>query len=431
MKKIREVLEGTAGVTAWTISRYRSSEHQRYLLADRPESERTVDTITTDVTIYHEAEGVMGRSSITLHGASPSLSSADAEAAVFRASIQGNTPYALPAPEAPTTVPLADPELVSAPRRVLDAMQERLFDAVAGQPHVRLSAGELFASRGEWHLLTSTGFEGRSESTRLDVEFVLLAQGDHGEQESFGSYGARQVDDLDLGREVNAHARRAVDLLDAELPRSGRVPVVMSEGAFIPILGPFAAATSGDMVFRGTSPVKVGESLFGEREVRGESLSLASDPTLAYGAASGGFDGEGLVLRRVPVVENNTVQHVMAPKQFADYLDLPATGSWRNRVIPGGTRPLRDLLDPADERVLHVVAFSWLNPDAVRGSFTTEIRLAYEITSQGTRAVRGGSLAGNAYDLFAHAFHSRETERRERYQGPAAIRFEGLNVTGA
>jgi len=431
MNAITDLLRSTEGVTAWTVSRFHTVEYQRYLLADRPESERTVDTVTTTITVYHAPGESMGQASIVLHGASPVLDRDQVEAAVFRASLQGNDPYRLPEPAGPTPVPLADARLVEEPRRALDEMQERLFDAASGHRRVRLSAGELFASRHEWRLLTSTGFEGRSESTNLNVEFVLLAAGEDGEKESFGSYGARRIDDLDLAGRVALHARQAADSLEAELPTSGRVAVVMSEGTFTPLLGPFASATSGGTVFQGTSPVELGGPLFGDREVRGDPLSLASDPTVPYGAMSGAFDGEGLVLRRVPVIENGRVGHLMASKQFADYLDLPATGSWRNRVIPAGSHATEALLDPSDGRVLHVVDFSWLNPDQVRGAFTTEIRVGYEIMPGGTRVVRGGSLAGNAYDLFANAIHSRETERRGAYHGPSTIRFEGLTVTGA
>ena len=44
--------------------------------------------------------------------------------------------------------------------------------------------------------------------------------------------------------------------------------------------------------------------------------------------------------------------------------------------------------------------------------------------------IKGGSVAGNVYDAFAAAHFSSETELRENYQGPVAMRFDALQVTG-
>ena len=120
-----------------------------------------------------------------------------------------------------------------------------------------------------------------------------------------------------------------------------------------------------------------------------------------------------------------------ADQRYSDYLGVPALGDWTNTRVPAGQTPLSELLAAGDGPVLEIVEFSWLNPDNVRGRFSTEVRLAYLHGPDGSRPVSGGAFAGNVYALFANARFASETELREGYHGPVAIRFDGSLISGA
>lgn len=427
-----DVVSRVEGVSAWIVRRTRSTQHQRYLLVDTPESERAVDRTQVDITVVHDHEGGQGLSSFTLYG-DMLLDASQVEDAVFRASLQGNPPYTLPEPEAPVVVPTMDPVLASGASDALDGVQERVFASAGGESGVRLSASEIFVTRSERELLTSQGMHAADGSTSIMMEMTLIARGKSGaEQESFGSYTVRRLSDLDVEGMVARHAERARIKLDTKLPTTGTLPVVMSQGTFTPLFGPFLFSTGGSAIYRKISTLEPGASVFGDREMRGDPFTLVSDPTLPYAEQSRGFDDEGLCLSRVPVIENGVFKKIIADKQHADYLSVEATGSWHNRVLSPGTATMEELLDTSDGPVLNIVEFSWLNPDGVRGNFSTEIRLAYEHHPSGeVRVISGGSVAGNCYDAFANARYAKETELEGSYSGPRAVRFGEIRVAGA
>jgi predicted Zn-dependent protease len=262
------------------------------------------------------------------------------------------------------------------------------------------------------------------------LELVLIAREGEREAEAHLTIEGRRIADLHLERDLAALAQQARDSLHGVLPASRRGPVVLTDGAFLPLFDPFRFATSGAALYRKLSAQVPGRTIFGERSVRGDRFDLSSVATLAFGGETAPFDHEGLALGRVAVIAGGVFLAPAASKRYADYLGIAPTGDWHNTILAPGTQDAAGLLDPAGAPLLHVVEFSWLNPDEVTGDFSTEIRLAYELGPGGRRVIRGGSLAGNVYDAFAAAHFSRETELRENYQGPMSIRFDELQVTG-
>ena len=426
----RERLEARKDLSGWIVDEIREVERQRYLLSEKTESDRTVDRARTGVTVFVPSEKGQGRAHLTLHGHDARLSARQLEELVFMGALQGNPPYTLPEPEPMSPVALVDPALASDLGPVVKELEARIREAVARTPGIRLSAAEIFGHRSVSTITTSTGVEASREGAEIYLEMVLLARSGDSETEAHVARRVRRLSDLPVEQMVEEQARFAQDSLSAELPTTRTGPVVMSRGTFTPLFRPFQAATSGETLYRKISPVPVGSPMLGERAVGGDRLQMTSDPTVPFGASSSPFDGDGLALRPVPVIRDGVFDTVAASKRFADYLQIPATGAWSNLVVAAGSTPTAELLDPQGGTVLHVVEFSWLNPNRISGAFSTEIRLGYEIGPDGTRVVRGGSLSGNAYDAFAEARFSSETELRGSYRGPKTIRFENLRVTG-
>ena len=84
-----------------------------------------------------------------------------------------------------------------------------------------------------------------------------------------------------------------------------------------------------------------------------------------------------------------------------------------------------------DGPVLEVRDFSATSVDQLSGNFGMEIRVGYEIGTGGPVPVTGGSVTGNLFEALANARFSSETVQFARLAGPAAIRFESLQVAGA
>lgn len=433
LDSIRRTLSSAPGVSDWIALRQTTSEAQRYLIFDRPESSRTVDRSITDVTVFHDHDGGRGSAEVRLSGRNADLGSSAVEEAVFAAGLQSNPPFSLPVPAPFEEVTTADPELsASRIRSAMDGIQERILAAVAEETGIRLSSAEVFVERSTREILTSTGVQGAYEETALFVDLVLLSRDGNEEAESHAAKRVRRLADLDIEGMVRRQARFARDSTRTGSIRGGTRAVVLTHGSFLPLFGPFGFAVSGEGIHGRQSTMEVGAPLFGEREVRGDRLTLSSDPTVPFGIGSAPFDGQGLALRPVTAIENGVVRSIVADKQYAEYLGVPPTGDWTNGVVAPGKATRDELLKPVGaEPVLEIVEFSWLNPEHVRGRFSTEIRLAYEHGPEGPRPVKGGAFAGSVYDLFTEVRTTGDQVLDGRYVTPSALRFERATVAGS
>ena len=428
-----DVLANVPGVSAWVLRHAHQREVQRYLIFGKPDASRAVDETTLNVSVFHSTPDGLGEARFMVPGAQSKIDRAKVEEAVFSAGLSTNPPYALPDPRPMPKVEAADPALTGDSKtrmKALDELTDRILAAAAAEKGVRLATCEIFMTATDVDLRSSAGVEAASQGTQIELEIVVLAKDGDRESEAHLGISGRRASDLHVEREVKNLAQQARDSLAGVLPASRKGPVVISNGAFLPLFEPIRFSTSGAALYRKLSPQVAGKSLFGERKVRGDRLDLVNDPTLAFGGETAPFDGEGLALNRVPVIGGGTFLAPATSKRYADYLKIAATGDWTNMVMAPGAQSESALLDAGGAPLLHVVEFSWLNPDNVSGDFSTEIRLAYELGPGGPKVIRGGSLAGNAYDAFAAAHFSKETELRENYQGPVAIRFDELQITG-
>jgi predicted Zn-dependent protease len=161
----------------------------------------------------------------------------------------------------------------------------------------------------------------------------------------------------------------------------------------------------------------------------GEPFTLVSNAIHPYGLTSYAFDNDGVAGQRVEIVKDGVFARAWSTKQYADYLKTPPTGAFANWEIPAGKTPLDELLKNGD-RVLYVRTFSWLTPDGARGNFGSEIRAGYLYEKGVPRPIKGGTVSGGVFAALGTARWSKDTVFRGDYIGPAAVRFDGLTVSG-
>jgi len=436
--------EGVADWETWTVTR---REAQLYVIGGETESLRRVSSTRIGTTIHHDHPARDGAPARGTASFDVVPSDSDAEVAerlaegVYTASLPCSPPWPVPGPAIYPAPETHDRSLASdSAAATLEALRERLLRAVALESRIRLSAAEFFAIEEETAYASSRGAAAAWPATKLFCEFVLLAAegGDTSQAESYHSVTYRRVDDFPLEEIVATRARYALDGMGAGPPPTGRVPVVVSGQDVARLLGPFVSATSGEAVYSELSSLARGARLLGEREARGDQLSLTSDGLWPYGVRTAAAARDGLPMSRVVLVLDGVVRNLLAGQKHATYLGLPPAGGPGNLVLSAGTTPLADLLfgDGAAAGggpFLHVVAFTDLYPDRTRGDFGGEIRLGYyhEGGRGGrVRPVHGGSVAGNVYDAFADALLSREVVFSGDYLGPQAVRFAALTVAG-
>lgn len=449
--RIAAALARRPDLAGWTVTRRHRRGVQLYAIGRDVENVRHVAAEDFTVTVHHDHPWPDGRDGAPARGvASVKLVHADAgnldariDEAVVMASLVHNPPWDLVAPGAYPDVPLADPEIVAPGGAVAAAwrMAGEVWDACDREAAtgVRLSAAEYFVTVSDQELVTSRGIRAGTTTTHLAVEVALLARGagtsGDDEAETFRPVEARRVTDLHLGAQVAEAATFARDSLRASPTPSHDGAVVIAGGALPAFFDPFlfhAGAQAAVMKLARLAP--------GDRVgAGGDPLHLVADATRPYGLDSHSFDHDGVPGQAVDLIRDGAVVGRHATSRYAQYLGVPATGARGATVVGAGPTPASGLCAANGAPVVEVVAFSSPNVDDITGDVGCEIRLAYLHLPGGVvRPVKGGAVAGNAFDAFRTARFSSEVHATlvsgfgdgGSYVGPRAARFDGLRIAG-
>jgi len=426
--KIQDFLSRQKSVTSWELTRVNRVEHQRYLTMGEMESQRSVESENVYVRLYMErkenGKTVLGESGVSLNPGDDFRE--HIKASMEMASLVANQPFPLPGPGGTYLhVETRDYEAASNPFRTLDSINHEIRTAC--EEDIALSSAEIFVRESHLYFINSMGLDLHDKKTRIFVDFVLLTgESEKNEVESHGFKNVRFLRDLTIGEMVKEYARFARESLVARTPPTGTFDVVFSHEALDTFFNYFKGQAQGAAKHQGWSHFEQGKSI---AESRGDCLTLSSDPTLPGGLLSGSFDANGLPLVKVEVISDGIFQQRMVNARYAAYLNLTPTGGFTNVVVKAGARSFDDFLQP--EPVMHVLTFSTLEPNAVTGAFSGEIRMGYMVKNGLSQPIKGGSVSGVMKKALEEIYFSRETVRRGSYFGPMGIKVCGLKIAGS
>ncbi|MBI5582765.1 MAG: hypothetical protein HY892_02980 [Deltaproteobacteria bacterium] len=428
IKKIKELIDDRIQPTAWEIRRLRKKSFQRYLIFKDQESLRVVDSEKFLVTLYKEyprGEGtVLGESTVTVQEGDDLRERI--EAAWEMAALVANPVFKLPEKGLVySPVNSLYGELKKQPLFYLDKIRDDLIKTPL--PGVKLSSAEIFLDFKEEQILNSNGLEQEREEGELLLEFVLLAEEGAGfGGESWGWRQGRFYEHLKIREAVRRYANFAREAQTARLPRGGTFPVVFSEEALDTLFNFFIAQASGGARFQGWSRMEIGAPVI--RDLRGEALTLTSNPTVPGLLKTRSFDTQGLPVQKVEVIRENVFNQRTNNKRYADYLGEPATGDFANVEVAPGLKSTQDLLSTGP--CFHLLRFSTFEPNPITGAFSGEIRTGYFLENGRAEPIKGGSVSGVISEAFQEAYFSREVTQRSSYLGPEAVRLEQVEIAG-
>ena len=206
-----------------------------------------------------------------------------------------------------------------------------------------------------------------------------------------------------------AEVDRMLDPPIAEFsPRSGsRIPVCLAPRAVATFLRPLRAAVTGHQAWLGDSPLrgKLGEQVFDPR------LSLIDDPLVEGRAASRPIDDEGVVSRRLSIIDRGRVVGFLSDLAVGARANVPSTGhAWRTphaqsrvgmtnlRVLPGPENRAT-LLTMMGKGIL-IEALDWgAGPNPISGTIALRAPWAYLVEGGRVRGrLEGVVLSGNVFD---------------------------------
>ncbi|USU12518.1 TldD/PmbA family protein [Sphingomonadaceae bacterium OTU29THOMA1] len=298
--------------------------------------------------------------------------------------------------------------------------------------------GGASASRSIWALATSHGFAGAYAATAYSLSASVLA-GDaaNGMERDYAHHAARKRAHLESAADIGRRAgERAVARINPGRIASGPTPVVLDPRVGSSLLGHLTGSISGQAIARKTSFLldALGTQVFAD------GVTVRDDPHRPHGLRSRPFDGEGLPVSPVALIENGMLESWLLDSGSARQLGLEPTGH-AARGVGGspGVSPSNLYMEAGDVPVATLIA------DIADGVYVTEligqgvngVTGDYSRGAAGFRIVGGQiadpvaefTIAGNLKDMFRALTPANDLEFRYGTNVPT-LRIDGMTVAG-
>jgi PmbA protein len=308
--------------------------------------------------------------------------------------------------------------------------------AVAGVTNSE--GGGASAGQAVMALATSTGFRGGKRSTSYGASASVLAGAGGDMQRDYAWHSARHLADLEDADTIGRRAgERAVRRLGPIKLDSAAMPIVFDPRISASLIGHFVGAITGSAITRGTSFLKdaMGTAVFAS------GVSIVDDPLRARGLRSRSFDGEGLPVTKLALIDDGVLTGWLLDVASARQLGLQPTG----HAVRGISGP-----PGAGTTNLHMSAGSEtpaaLMADIKRGFYVTELigMGVNGLTGDYSRGASGFliengeitvpvaevTIAGNLRDMFKALVPANDLRFRHASNAPT-VRIDGMTVAGA
>lgn len=282
-------------------------------------------------------------------------------------------------------------------------------------------------------LATSTGFSGAYRTTSYSVAASVISGSGGAMQRDHASHSARYQAALDPPEIIGRRAgERAVARMGSSKVASGAMPIVFDPRVGNGLLGHFASAISGGAIARGTSFLKdmLGKPVFAP------GVAIHDDPHRPRGLRSKPFDGEGLPVSPVTLVDGGVLETWLLDSSSARQLGLEPTGhasrgggvSTSNLYMAAGTIP-RDTLIGDVARGLYVTEVFGQGVNGVTGDYSRGAAGFLIENGELTRPVAEITIAGNMTEMFARLTPASDLTFRYGVNVPT-LRIDGMTVAG-
>ncbi len=294
-------------------------------------------------------------------------------------------------------VPLV--EMVSLGQQMVDAVRKASAEIVCEAGVTKMTASiKIMNSRGghtEYKKsLFSLGIEGT-----LVRGYDMLFVGDSGSS-------CRPMPDAD---EIIKTTLTQLERAKTQAKLSSKtMPVIFTpQGVASALTHGLMTAFNGKIVLEGASPLsdKLGKQVFDK------SLSLADDATLAYRPTSRPCDDEGVVSRRIPLIDNGTVSSFLYDLKTAAKAGTQSTGSGGRGgglpspspsaiVIESGDVSFEDMVADIKQGLIVEYLMGAGQGNVLGGDFSGNVLLGYKIEDgKIVGRVKDTVVSGNIYNV--------------------------------
>ncbi len=293
------------------------------------------------------------------------------------------------------------------------------------------------ASSGDVTLVSSNGFNGHYRRTGYSLSMSALA-GDGTNMERDYDYATRVASaDMPSGASIGKEAgERVVKKLGSRKMTTGKMPVVFEPRISGGLIGQLAGAISGSAIARGTSFLKdkMGQGIFPA------NITIVDDPFREKGLRSRPFDAEGLLPKKMNIIDKGVLTTWLLDQRSARQLKLQSTGhasrgpggppspSASNFYMEPGTASAADLIKDIKQG-FYVTELMGMGVNGVTGDYSQAASGFWIENGEILFPVSEMTIAGNLKDMFMNLTPANDLGFRFGIDAPT-LRIEGMMVAG-
>ena len=298
--------------------------------------------------------------------------------------------------------------------------------------------GGAWSGRAVLALATSSGFAGAYSGSRYGVSASVLAGGEGGTMErDYAQHGARYARDVESPELVGRRAgERAVRRRNPARIKGGRMPVMFDPRVGASLVGHCISAISGPAITRKTSFLldALGTQVFAP------GVTIVDDPHRPRGLRSRPFDGEGLPVSPMRIIENGMLENWLLDSASARQLGLEPSGhavrggagapgvGTTNLYMKAGTTPPATLIEDIELGV-YVTELIGQGVNGVTGDYSRGAAGFLIEKGEITRPVSEITIASNLKEMYRALTPANDLEFRYAVNVPT-IRVDGMMVAG-
>jgi len=423
MMKIVELLKRNKQVEEYKINLNRKESYELFFVKGKLETTRRTNTCDKEVTVYVKHGEFKGDSSFIVY---PSTTEGELETlietAVEKALLIENQTYELPdagVGEFQVESNFAGHTL----NDIAGVVANAVFRAEA-EAGTALNSVEVFINRSTITVVNSNGVNKTQVKYSAMVETIPTYNGREESVELYQQYNFNCLDEAVITAEIEEKLREVKARYEAKKPEvSIEGNVILNKLELSQLFSNLAFDLNYSRVYAKANVHKKDDLI--QKEVTGDAITITMQGEAAGNIASAKFDGDGMNLTDIRIIEEGKAINYFGSNRFGQYLGEKPTGSLGCVTVEAGTACPKCL---SKAPYLEVVSMSGLQVDAYNDYIGGEVRLAYYNDGTTVLPVTGISITGKLSEVLNSIRLSKEVAVHDRYIGPKKAILTGMKI---
>lgn len=423
MKTIIAALKNNSRVSDYKVTLTRKESYECFYVKGKLETVRCTDTCDKVVTVYVDHDGFKGDSQFFVY---PSTTEAELteliEKAADKALLLNNQMYAIPENET------GEYEVESNfSGCTLPELAKKIADSVFAAntvEHADLNSVEVFVNRHTGTVCNSRGIHKTQVWYDAMVEAIPTYNGETESVELYQQYNFSSFDADTVKAEIAEKLQEVKARASAVKPDfTMDCPVILNKQELGELFGNISRDLNYASVYSHANLFRKGDTI--QEAPTGDKITLTMAGSLPGNIRSAHFDGDGMTLRSITIVEDGKAVAYYGGNRFGQYLGEVPTGNLGCvQVAPGSACP--SCLKAAPH--LEVLSMSGLQVDFFNDYIGGEVRLAYYCDGETTVPVTGISITGSLKQVLSSIRLSTEVAVDDGYTGPSKAILNNMKI---